>query len=43
MRASFRISLITVTLLENVHNTVTEEKVDGPEYEISNFYVPSNI
>jgi hypothetical protein len=43
MRLSVRISFITFMLLKNVHGTVTEEEVGGPEYEISNFCVPCNV
>jgi hypothetical protein len=43
MTASVRISFITIALLTNVHDTINEGKDDGPEYEISNFYVPCNV
>ena len=43
MTASVRISFITITLLTSIRDTINEEKDDGPEYEISNFYVPCNV
>jgi len=43
MRASVRINFITITLLKNVHDTITEEEVNGPEFEVYDFCVPCNV